>query len=511
MLRDVNVGSMLCDVLTYVIIVFFLDLVVVSSRYRCNDSITRENKPPSLPPRRVARPRSPWHDVPTNNSPVYGNFQDLGIIPGEKKEKSNEEPSEPTCTKQPLPSLGEWDQKFQDELLGTPRGFVYVQNKWKAAEKSGERCCDQRGNKGKSSPQQSPQKEMLPGKCSNTEEVEVKHLTIASNNNARSDIPNRDHKGECVLVENTGNFDICSDVQKEHFSAKIITNDFTSPTEELTAKDGDLSDTCSQMVDNELSCENEKRQKVPKDSTEFEFNVNLKGQVECTKTEHSNKRDERIVNNISGNQRNFNLNATQYEDTSNDTSVTLRKSQNGMMGVCNRNEILFNETERCLALVNSENDTFSSSQCHNVRDSKGMKEGTKEEAHITDNDCLCSDSSSISTDSLVPEEIKTSSNTPCNQNIQLNGMANGLSDRALDRTETAEYKDTTPHLHRHSDELNLLLAQLAEITSAPLLPHGEASSLVDIPEARKPEPQANEPSQLGLTQQESVQTRTAIR
>ena len=26
---------------------------------------------PDLPPRRVRRPRSPWHDVPTNNSPVY--------------------------------------------------------------------------------------------------------------------------------------------------------------------------------------------------------------------------------------------------------------------------------------------------------------------------------------------------------------------------------------------------------------------------------------------------------
>jgi hypothetical protein len=482
--------------LKHVIIVFFLDLVVVSSRYRCHDSITRENKPPSLPPRRVARPHSPWHDVPKNNSPVYGNFQDLGIITGKKKEDKNIESPEPTFEKQSTPQLSECDQEFQDELLGTHHGFVYVQNKWKAAEKSNERFHDQQGNKGKSSFQRSPQKEILPGKCSNTEEVEVKHVRITSSDHTRSDILGHEHKADSVLVANTGSLDICSDVYREHLSAKIMTKDFNLQTEKLTAKDGDLSDTYSHMVDNELSCENGERPEVPKNSAELEFNGNLKVKVGCTKTKHSDTCDDRIVNNIKGNLRTFDSNTTHHEDFSEDISVTLRKSQTHTMSVCNRSEILSNETEK--------NESFSSSLCHNATDSKELKEETKEKAHITINDCVCSDSS-ISTDSLVSEEIKTLCNTACNQKILLNGMAKDFSDRALDTTETAGYKDTTPHLHRHSDELNLLLAQLAEITSAPLLPHGVASSLVDIPEARKPKPEANEPSLLGSTQQESVQ------
>lgn len=32
-----------------------------------------DDEPPQLPPRRMKRPRSPWHDVPTNNSPIVDN------------------------------------------------------------------------------------------------------------------------------------------------------------------------------------------------------------------------------------------------------------------------------------------------------------------------------------------------------------------------------------------------------------------------------------------------------
>jgi hypothetical protein len=220
--------------------------VVVSSRYRCNDSITRENKPPSLPPRRVARPRSPWHDVPKNNSPIYGNFQDLIIITGEKKEDKNEESHGSPFKKQSAPPLSEEDQEFRDELLGTPCGFVYVQSKWETAGKSSERFHDQEGNKGKSSLQKSPQEEFLPGKCSNTAEFEVKNVRITSNNHARSDILGYEHKADSVFVVNIGSSHICSDVSKENLSVNIITKDFNSQTEKLIAKDDNLSDTDSQ-------------------------------------------------------------------------------------------------------------------------------------------------------------------------------------------------------------------------------------------------------------------------
>nr|CAD7599391.1 unnamed protein product [Timema genevievae] len=66
-------------------------------------------KPPGLPPRRFLRPRSPWHDIPTNNSPVYGNLDDL--------------------------HSASTQQEITDEMLGTPQGFTFVKNKWRAAEK----------------------------------------------------------------------------------------------------------------------------------------------------------------------------------------------------------------------------------------------------------------------------------------------------------------------------------------------------------------------------------------
>jgi len=477
----------------------------VSSRYRCNDSITRENKPPILPPRRVARPRSPWHDVPKNNSPIYDNFQDLSIITGEKKEDKNEESPGSTFEKQSAAPLSKGDQEFRDELLGTPCGFVYVQNKWKTAEKSSERFHDQQGNKGNSSLQKSPQEEFLPGKCSNTAELEVKHGRITSNDHAKSDILGYQRKADSVFVVNIGSSDICSDVSKEDLSANIITKDFNSQTEKLIAKDDNLSDTYSQMADNKLSYEKREGPKVPKNDIELQYNGNLTVKVGCTKTEHSDTNDDRIVNNMNGVHKILDLNTTHHEDFSDDISLTLRKSQTDTISVCNRSEILCNETTKCRVLVDGENENSSSSLCRNAGDSTEMKEETKDKAHITINDCVCSDSSSISTDSLVPEEIKTLCHTACSQKILLNEMVKNFSDRAIDTTETAGNKDTTLHLHRHSDELNILLAQLAEITSAPLMPHGVASSLVDIPEARNPKPEANEPLQLDSTQQESVQ------
>ncbi|XP_047116740.1 uncharacterized protein LOC124797429 [Schistocerca piceifrons] len=70
-----------------------------------------ESSPPSLPPRRSIerRPSSPWHDVPTNNSPVDGDSNKLTL-----------------------------SQEQQDSLLGTPEGFALLKSKWQAAERGGE-------------------------------------------------------------------------------------------------------------------------------------------------------------------------------------------------------------------------------------------------------------------------------------------------------------------------------------------------------------------------------------
>lgn len=64
--------------------------------------------PPQLPQRQneTRRPSSPWHDVPTNNSPVDGKTH--------------------------------WPAEQQDSLLGTPQGFALLKSRWQAAERGGE-------------------------------------------------------------------------------------------------------------------------------------------------------------------------------------------------------------------------------------------------------------------------------------------------------------------------------------------------------------------------------------
>lgn len=87
----------------------------------CNDSNglqdddhtekSSESSPPSLPPRRSIERRSssPWHDVPTNNSPVDADSNKFILT-----------------------------QEEQDSLLGTPQGFALLKSKWQAAERGGE-------------------------------------------------------------------------------------------------------------------------------------------------------------------------------------------------------------------------------------------------------------------------------------------------------------------------------------------------------------------------------------
>jgi hypothetical protein len=479
-------------------IAFFLGIVVQASSHQCNTSINRANKPPSLPPRRVARPCSPWHDVPKNNSPIYGNFQDLGITVGEKIEDKIKKAHEPTTEKQSICQASEWDQEFQDAILGTPHGFVYIQKKWKAAEKSGELCHDQQGTKGKTLFPKSSQ-HRFPEKWSNVEEVQEKHMRSACDNSAESDTVSCEQRTVAVCVTDTFSSDIYSDVKKRHSSAKTIIKSFNLQTGKVTEKASDLSNT-DKKVDNELTCIKGKTGEV--NDSELKCN-NSEVKVGSTKTEHHDTSGDRTHNYKNNNSKDCDINTTYHKDHPNDTIVTLRKSQSGLVSMCNKYEVLFNETENCGVVVNGENESFYSSQLHSETHTKGVKEETEDRAYAIKNNSVCSDCSNISTDYSAQGRIKTPFNTTCNQNILRSGTKD-LCNRVVDDVEAAGYEDILPRLNRHSDELNLLLAQLAEITSAPLLPQGAATSLVDIPDGKKPKPQTDDSSQLGPTPPESV-------
>jgi hypothetical protein len=479
--------------------VFLIGFVGEASRYRCNDSINRANKPPSLPPRRVARPHSPCHDVPKNNSPVYGNFQDLGITVGVKEDSKIKETLESMIEKQAAPQAVEWVQEFQDDCLGTPRGFVYVQNKWKAAEKSGEWYCDQQGTKARLLFQKSPQEDMFPEKCSSTEEVKEKHVRSTNSDSSGSDTVRHEHKSGTVLAVSTCSSDIYSDVHKEHPSAKTIIKSLNSQTEKGTDRDSDFSNIEDKKGGNEVNCVKDETEKV--NNVELKCNANIELEVGSTETEHYDMSGDRILNYINGDHNHFNTNTTHHKDHSDDTIVTLRKSQSGSVSMCNKHEIFHKEIKNCQIAVNCENEGLSSSQLHNERDMKGVKEETKDKVYTTNNNTVCSN---ISTDSSAQQETKTLFNIMYNQNMLTSGITNDVCGRAVDSAETGGCEDTVPRLNRHSDELNVLLAQLAEITSAPLLPQGAATSLVDIPKGRKPKAQTVEPSQLGPTQPKSV-------
>jgi hypothetical protein len=473
--------------------------VVESSRNRCNNSINRANKPPSLPPRRVARPRSPWHDVPKNNSPVYGNFQDLATTAGEKVDDIRKETIELTIEKQPVPQFGEWDQDFQDQLLGTSRGFVYIQNKWKAAEKSGEWCHDQQGKKEKLLVQKSLQKETFPENSSNTEEMKVIHVGSPSSDSVGCDTVSHEHKTGTAFVANTYSSDIYSDVHKDHISVKKIIQSFNPHTEKVADKPNYLYNIDGKKVDEELNNINDKTGKVQLNNVETKFSGNVKLDIGCTTAEHSDTSGDRILNYSNDSHNNFNINTTNFKDPSDGISVTLRKSQ--IDSTSNEHEVPFCDTKNCQVVINGEKDSLSSSQLCSGRDTKEVEDGSKDKACNIKNNSNSIEFCNMSTGSSSQQEIKTLFNNVYNQNSR---MAKDLSHRVAENAGTAGHEGIMPHLNRHSDELNLLLAQLAEITSAPLLPHGAASSLVDIPEGKKPKPQADESSQLGPTQPELV-------
>ncbi|PNF14262.1 hypothetical protein B7P43_G12201 [Cryptotermes secundus] len=474
--------------------------VVECSRYRCNDSINRANKPPSLPPRKVARPRSPWHDVPKNNSPISGNFQDLATAAGEKVDDMGKETLEPTIEKQSEPEFGEWDQNFQDELLGTSRGFFYIQNKWKAAEMSGEWCHDQQGSKETPLIQKSPQKETFPGNSNNAEEIKVTHEGSPSSDSVGCDTVSHEHKTGTVFAENTCTSDIYSDVHKDHLSVKKLIQSFNPHTEKVTDKPNYLYNIDDKNVDEQLNNINDKTGKVQLNNVEIKFSGNAKLDIGSTTMKHNDTTCDRILNYSNGSHNNFNIKTTDFKDLSDDIPVTLRKSQ--IDSTSNKHEVPFSDTKSCQVVVSGENDSLSSSQLCSGRDIKEMEECSKDKECNTKNNFISIEFCNMSTNSSSQQEIKTLFNNVYNQNMLKSGMAKDLSPRVAENAGMAHDEDITPHLNRHSDELNLLLAQLAEITSAPLLPHSAASSLVDIPEGKKPKPQAVESSQRGPTQPE---------
>ncbi|XP_021915035.1 uncharacterized protein LOC110827578 isoform X2 [Zootermopsis nevadensis] len=471
--------------------------VCEASRYRCNDSLNRANKPPSLPPRRVARPHSPWHDVPKNNSPVYGNFQDLGITTGIKEDSKIKETLEPMNEKQSTAQATECVQEFQDEYLGTPRGFVYVQNKWKAAEKSGEQHVDQPGTKGKLLFQKSPQRDTFPEKCSSTE-VKENHVGSEDGDSSGSDIVSHEHECGTEVVASTYSSDIYSDVHKEHVSTKTVINSLNSQNDEVMDRVSDSNNVEDKKGGNAVNCVKDETDKV--NNVKLKCNVNIEQKIGSIETKHHDVSGDIIINYSNDDHNKFNINTTHQKYHSDDTVVTLRKSQSGSISMCNKHEMFLKDTKNCEVAVNYESKELPSNELRNERD---RKNGTEDNVFIMNNNTVCSNIFSISTDSSAQQETKTLFNNVYNQNMLKSGITEDVCSRSVDSAETGGCEDAVPRLNRHSDELNLLLAQLAEITSAPLLPQCAATSLVDIPKGRKPKAQTDESSQLDATQPKS--------
>jgi hypothetical protein len=487
-----------------VTITFLSGPVVEFSRYRCNDGINRANKPPSLPPRRVARPRSPWHDVPKNNSPVYGNFQDFAATAVEKGDVARKETVDTTTEKQSVSQCAEWDQDIQDELLGTPRGFFHIQNKWKAAEKSGDWCCCQQSNKEKPLFENSTQKGTFPENCRNTEEIRVTGVGSSNGDSVRSDTLSHEHETGTVFVTNTCRSDIYSVVHKDHLTAKNVTQGLNLHTEKDEDKPAYLYNIDDKKAYKELNCVNDKSGEVEVNNVEMKCNGNAELNIgsTCTKIEHDGTSDDRILNYSNGSHNNLNIITTNYRDLSDDVTITLRKSE--IDSASTKDEVFLSGTKNCQVVLSGGNDNQTSINFCSERDNKEVEEESKDKAYNIKNSSIGGEFGNMSTNSSSQQEIKTLFNNVYNKNILTSGMPKDLSYRVAENAGKMGHEEVIPHLNRHSDELNLLLAQLAEITSAPLLPQGAASSLVDIPDEKRPKPHADDSSQIVTIQPELV-------
>lgn len=397
--------------------------IVTDEKSHINEGIDRPNKPPKLPPRKVGRPPSPWHDVPKNNSPIYGNFDDLAVATQQENEKNVEDSSK----KQAEEKTEKWNEDIQDDLLGTPLGFAYIQNKWKAAEKSGELT-----SKGKVSPvQKSPGKNRSLERSS--EECRRKHTRSSSNSSVGKSSINSIKSDYSDAEQNCSTSEVYTEIQR--MSAKSIIKNFNSQSNrkvETTIHPHRNIDQskCDSVFFKVKSNENLKVSNVNEVICE---SVRSDNHVECN-------------------------NDFQNIDSAIDTTVTLRRSQDL---VCQKTELNHSPPS------SQDSSTFMKGEFRSRSDS------STQTSQISHNGSLG------------------------------HGNAKEVCGNGIDDGE--EY-DIMPRLNRHSDELNILLAQLAEITSAPLLPQGVATSLSDIPDGRKskletekpPEPSQLQPEQFVL-------------
>ncbi|PSN32748.1 hypothetical protein C0J52_19691 [Blattella germanica] len=363
-----------------------------------SDDIQKPDIPPKLPPRKITRPPSPWHDVPTNNSPIYGNFDDL-YKPMEKKP---EVPSKSSETEK-------YDQEIEDELLGTPRGFLYIQNKWKAVERSSEQNC-----KVKSPLQKTP----IKNRTSDIGECKIKHTRSPSGGSVgKNSIKSNSSDSDRKSITGSNN-EIYTDVNK--LSAKTIIKSINSQNAQRDGSSRKNSEMC--------------------DSDPLKVSNSHEIKLDSVKSEENSD-----YQSIDG-------------SVTDDSLVTLRRSFVDP-SFMNSHDIHFSKTEINLQ-IHPSSQTFS----EDYRNRPGVSEKL-----------ICNSSSY----QLQPGTKETCSN--------------GVKEE--------EY-DIMPRLNRHSDELNLLLAQLAEITSAPLLPQTAATSLVDLPEGRKSKLQPQKTAQPSQPQQE---------
>ena len=326
--------------------------------------------------------------------------------------QKNEKKAEELPRKQSEAKIGEWDEDIQDDLLGTPLGFAYIQNKWKAAERSGEL-----NSKGKVSPGKNRSLD------SSSEEYKGKH----TRNSSSSSVGKSSIKSDFSDAEqNCSTSEVYTEIQR--LRAKSIIKNINSQSNKNVETNGPLNKiTNEHKSDSEFSkVKNDDINKISKISEVRSESVRTDTCVKCNNVESS--------------------------DFPIESAVTLRRPQEH-----------YQKTEL------NHNQSLSSSH-DSSKDLRGEFRSR-------------SDSSTQTSQISFPDSL--------NHEYTGDGM------------EGEDY-DLMPRLNRHSDELNILLAQLAEITSAPLLPQNVATSLSDIPESRKSKLQIEKSPEASQSQPEQV-------
>nr|CAD7427448.1 unnamed protein product [Timema monikensis] len=460
-------------------------------------------KPPGLPPRRFLRPRSPWHDIPTNNSPVYGNLDDL--------------------------HSASMRQEITDEMLGTPQGFMFVKNKWRAAEKGssqaqwnrelrqvafpgrlGQRvlqwqgetsggeddkhetsmCSERDKNLNKSPDYQETLKArgkeegslVTSSEERNQPALEIKkelhttcHPTVHIEK-TQTVVKGTDTSGHFVFVE-------CEDTSKLPLNIGRKTNESHIEQNEIPGKE--LIEKQVKNISGTHIIEIEDKVKVNK---YIDNCNNIESQAsntfiaeEIKQIEAERKEDLGILAS------DYALKSENFIEQSGDKSF--------------RKEINVEEEnikgKSCIAILNKGIDKTEDSVIIDVGTQIDVKNGHEDEEvqlrkynssvkYLTLNQSAVINEPGICASCRL---ISIKGQDFCKQLIDSNepSATGAKAIRCIKYEETGhvEQEQLIPVTKRYSDELNLLLAQLAEITSAPLLSPGVTISLVDFPENRK--------------------------